>query len=85
MLEDVEKVIFNDSVILQGVVDFISVTDEGIVIGDYKTNNFKSEDRFVEKYKRQLDLYADVIEESFGRKVIKKFIYSFALNKFIYV
>lgn len=75
----------NDSVILQGVVDIIVVTPEGIIIGDYKTNNYKNEAKFVEKYKKQLDIYASVVEENFGIKVIEKFIYSFNLNKFIAV
>lgn len=75
----------NDSVVIQGVVDFIAITDDGIIIGDYKTNNFKSEAKFVEKYKKQLDIYAGVIAESYGKPVLQKFIYSFGLKKFIYV
>lgn len=75
----------SDSVILQGVVDLICITDDGIIIGDYKTNNFRSEQKFIEKYKKQLDIYAEVIKESYGKPIKQKFIYSFNLKKFIYV
>ena len=71
--------------ILQGVVDLISVTDDGIIVVDYKTNNSKREEFYIDKYKKQLDLYAEVASSSLDKKVIKKLIYSFALKKFIRV
>ena len=63
----------------------IPVTDDGIIVVDYKTNNSKREEFYIDKYKKQLDLYAEVASSSLDKKVIKKLIYSFALKKFIRV
>ncbi len=80
----VQKSVGEDT-ILQGVVDFISIINGEAYVVDYKTNNFKNEKDYLDKYALQLKLYADVVAESFGVKVAKKLIYSFKLNKFIEV
>lgn len=72
-------------VILQGIVDLIAITDDGIIVIDFKTNNSKNEEFYISKYKKQLDIYADVAGKSLNKKVLKKLIYSFAMNKFINV
>lgn len=72
-------------VVLQGIVDLISVTDDGIIVVDYKTNNSKREDFYLSHYKRQLDIYAQVAGQSLNKKVLKKLIYSFAMKQFINV
>lgn len=74
-----------EEAILQGVVDFISIIDGSAYVLDYKTNNFKKEKDYLDKYALQLQLYADVVAESFGVKIAKKLIYSFKLGKFIEV
>lgn len=71
--------------ILQGVVDLICVTDDGIIVVDYKTNASKKDEFYLSHYKKQLDLYAEVAGASLDKKVIKKLIYSFAIGKFIRV
>ena len=75
----------SDSVLLQGVVDFVSVGSDGAVVVDFKTNNWKDEDRYVSNYATQLNMYSQVLEESLGIKVRKKYLYSFTLGKFIEV
>lgn len=85
---DFSKVIqksVGDETILQGVVDFISIINGVAYVLDYKTNNFKKEKDYLDKYALQLKLYSDVVAESFGVRVSKKLIYSFKLNKFIEV
>lgn len=71
--------------ILQGVVDLIVVTDDGIIVVDYKTNASKKEEFYITHYKKQLDLYAEVAGASLDKKIIKKLIYSFELGRFIRV
>lgn len=73
------------SCIIQGIVDIISVTDDGIIVIDYKTNNSKNEEYYIKTYAKQLEIYADVVSRSLNKKIIKRLIYSFALNKFILV
>lgn len=75
----------NASLIVQGVVDLIAITDDGIIVIDFKTNSSKSEEFYISHYKKQLDIYANVASLSLEKKVIKKLIYSFALKKFIRV
>ena len=73
----------NSELILQGVIDLVVVTDDGIIVVDYKTNNSKREQFYLSHYKKQLDIYSEVASASLKKKVIKKLIYSFALQKFI--
>ena len=70
-------------VILQGVIDFVSIINGKAYVIDYKTNNFKREKDYIDKYSLQLKTYAGVVEESYGVKVVGKYIYSFTLEKFI--
>ena len=69
----------------QGVVDFVSVGDKGTAVVDFKTNNWKDENRYIANYATQLNMYSQVLGESLGLKVQKKYLYSFTLGKFIEV
>lgn len=73
----------SEDMILQGIVDLVAITDDGIIVLDYKTNNSKSKKFYIEHYKKQLELYADVAAKSLGKKIVKRLIYSFRLNEFI--
>ena len=79
----VGKTLVSDAVILQGVIDFVSIIKDKAYVIDYKTNNFKREKDYIDKYSLQLKTYASVVEESFGVRVVGKYIYSFTLEKFI--
>lgn len=74
-----------DSVLLQGVVDFVSIMKDGAVVVDYKTNGWKDEKRYLENYATQLKMYSQVLAESLGVKVKKMYLYSFTIGKFIEV
>ena len=63
-----------DSVLLQGVIDFASVTSSGVVVVDYKTNSWKDEDKYISAYATQLNMYSQVLQESIGVKVVKKYL-----------
>lgn len=74
-----------DSVILQGVVDFVAINKNEAVVIDFKTNGWTEEEKYVSTYKKQLDMYAKVIAESYKLKKVKEYIYSFELDKFILI
>ena len=75
----------DESVMLRGVIDLYFEEDDGLVILDYKTdwidNNNKKE--IIHKYKKQLELYQEALEQSFNKKVSKKYIYSTCLGQAI--
>lgn len=62
-------------IMLQGVIDCLLVTDEGLVIIDYKTDrNFDAEDT-VEKYRIQLDCYQYAAEKIYKKPVISRILF----------
>lgn len=75
----------SDSVLLQGTIDFLSVSEEGAVVVDFKTNAWKDEMPYLKNYATQLNMYSQVLAESLGIKVSKKYLYSFTMGKFIEV
>ena len=65
---------------IQGIADCIFREDDGWVLVDYKTDNFKATDE-MKKYKTQLMLYKAAFELILGEKVKSSFIYSFRLGE----
>ncbi|WP_131036501.1 helicase-exonuclease AddAB subunit AddA, partial [Clostridioides difficile] len=61
---DDKKLYDNESVMLRGIVDAYFEEDNQIVLVDYKTDfvNEENINQIIEKYKTQLDLYADIID-----------------------
>ena len=55
---------------LRGIIDAYFEEDEKIVIVDYKTDfvNDENKEEVINRYKKQLDLYADVIEKSYRKR-----------------
>ena len=72
----------NDTVI-QGAVDCVYANDDGLSIIDFKTTRFETDEQFVEAYSRQLDIYAEAMEQILDMKVTSKYIYSLHLSKTI--
>ena len=76
----------DENVLVQGIIDlyYINSNDEVILV-DYKTDWVEEgqEQSLVDKYKKQLELYASALEKSLEREVSKKYIYSVRLNKMI--
>lgn len=74
-------------VLVQGIIDGFYETDEGIVLMDYKTDHLEEgqENVLVERYEKQMELYACALEKILGKKVVRKVLYSFSLNKEIEV
>ena len=70
-------------ILVQGVADIIIIKENEIYLIDYKTSRITSEEKFKQRYKTQLDIYAKAIESFYQKPVNKKMIYSFYLNKLI--
>ncbi len=74
-----------DMVLVQGIIDGYYETEEGIVLMDYKTDSLQpgEEQKLVERYQTQMDLYRRALEEITGKKVWRCVLYSFSLNQAI--
>jgi hypothetical protein len=68
----------NDLVLLQGTVDMV-IFGEKIILVDYKASR-KTKEEIIKSYKKQMDLYALVVEGIYKKKVDKKIIYVFNQN-----
>ncbi len=62
-------------IMLQGIIDCLLVTDEGLVIIDYKTDRNFDETETVEKYRIQLECYKYAAEKIFKKPVISKILF----------
>lgn len=74
----------NDKILVQGIIDlyYINKNDELILV-DYKTDYVKKgeENKLIERYEEQLNLYKEAIEKSLNKKVSKMMIYSTWIGK----
>ncbi|MDO4486610.1 MAG: helicase-exonuclease AddAB subunit AddA [Bacillota bacterium] len=80
------KTIEGTEAIVQGIIDCYFEEDDGIVLIDYK-NNFigrgTTEEDIERRYRGQIELYREALEESTGRTVKEAYLYLFDLKKFI--
>ena len=76
-----------ERVLVQGIIDGFYETEQGIVLMDYKTDHLESgeEGILVERYEKQMELYARALEGILGKRVVRKVLYSFSLDKEIEV
>ncbi len=70
-----------ERIMVQGVMDMYFEEDDGLVIVAYKTARVDDAEELKDRYKRQLELYADAMEQITGKRVKETWIYSFALNE----
>lgn len=72
-----------ETIILQGIIDCFFEEEDGIVLIDYKTDKVKSIDEIREKYRMQLDLYAEAIEKITKKTVKEKYLYLFSVKSVV--
>ncbi|MBQ8518967.1 MAG: helicase-exonuclease AddAB subunit AddA [Agathobacter sp.] len=75
-----------EGVLLQGIIDVFWLEENRIVLLDYKTDRVKAEDELIQRYKKQLELYAQALCRIFSTKEhtidsTENLIYSFCFNK----
>ena len=74
----------DENILVQGVIDLFFIDkDDKLILVDYKTDYVRNENELIEKYKGQLDLYKEALEQSLDKKVDRMCIYSVYLNKLI--
>ncbi len=72
-----------DGVVVQGIVDLCLKNSGGLAIVDYKTGTLN--ESAVEKYKKQIELYASAMQKSMNLPVTKKYIASLKTGELICV
>ena len=72
-------------ILVQGIMDAYFEENDEIVLIDYKTDHVKTKEELVQRYKKQLEIYAESLEQMTGKKVKERIIYSFCLGKEIFV
>jgi ATP-dependent helicase/nuclease subunit A len=65
----------DEEVLVQGVIDLIAFTEDGIYIADYKVSG-RGCDALKQAYARQLELYAFAAERITGKRVLGKRLYN---------
>lgn len=66
----------NDTIFIQGIIDVLFEESDGLVLIDYKTDSC-SEDEAKEKYKIQIEMYADAAQAIMQKPVKEKYLYLF--------
>ena len=67
-------------VTVQGIIDAFFIEEKAITLVDYKTDRIRTADELILRYRTQVDLYAEALENSFGLPVREKILYSTALG-----
>lgn len=86
--KEVYNTTIEDPILVQGIIDLYFVDkNDNIVLVDYKTDYVenKEEKILIEKYKKQIEIYARAIQEAIGKPVAEKYIYSLYLDKDVLV
>lgn len=73
----------DQKIVLQGAVDCIFEEENGLVIVDYKTDRAASPAELWERYRAQLSLYREAVQQCFSQPVTQCLLYSFSLNQTI--
>ena len=74
----------DESVLVQGVIDLYYINSEDeLVLVDFKTDYVENRDEesLINKYRTQLELYKNALEQATKRKVSRMYIYSTYLGK----
>lgn len=75
----------DEKVRLQGIIDCFFEDGDNLVLLDYKTDYIEKgkESELKDRYSKQLDYYSNALYKMTNKKVIKKYLYSFYLEKII--
>ena len=55
----------------RGILDGYVVLEDRILLFDYKTDHYKVPSQLVERYRDQLDLYAEALRRSYGQEQVE--------------
>ena len=71
----------DEMVQIQGMIDAFFIEDGKITVMDYKTDRVDDKDVLIKRYRKQLELYAEALEQILRLPVIEKKIYSVCLDE----
>ncbi len=76
-----------ENIVVQGVIDLYGECDEGLWLLDYKTDRIRpgQEQVLLDRYRKQMLYYKTALEMLVKKPVVRTYIYSFALCRFIRV
>ena len=60
--------------VVRGILDGYIVLEDRILLFDYKTDHYKFPNQLVERYRDQLDLYAEALRRSYGQEQVEKYL-----------
>lgn len=68
---------------LRGIIDLYFEEEDEIVILDYKTDYIDEDNKqdVINRYEKQLDLYAEALNKLTGKKVKEKYLYLFNIDE----
>ena len=72
-----------ESLMLRGIIDLYFEENDELVIVDYKTDyvNDDNKNEVIDRYRKQLDLYAEALTKLSGKKVKEKYLYLFNVDE----
>lgn len=73
-----------ESILVQGIIDLYFIDkQDNLILVDYKTDYVEKgkENELISKYKKQLEIYQEALEQAYNRKIFKKYIYSTWLGR----
>lgn len=78
-----ENINYDENLMLRGIIDAYFEEDGEIVLIDYKTDfvNDKNKNEVINRYKKQLEIYAKVLEYITTKKVKEQYIYLFNIDE----
>lgn len=80
-----DPALVGEKILLQGVVDCALMAPDGITVVDFKTDRVTEETivQVAERYRHQVEAYAQALERIYERPVKKRCLYFFSLGKYI--
>ena len=72
-------------ILLQGIIDLLAVKDDEAIIIDYKYSTVINQEKLVERYKKQLELYSFAVEKVLKKKVKATYLLNLNTCKLIEV
>lgn len=73
----------SETLLVQGIIDAMFEENGSWVIVDYKTDRVKTASELIDRYKVQLDYYAEAVSRIYDMPVTEEVIYSFELQESI--
>ena len=69
--------------VIKGIIDCLCISDNEIIIFDFKSDRNVTAEELVERYDQQIDVYRNIIQLAYPTHSIACYIYSFDLNDWI--